>query len=80
MLNIRLLILYIPQPLQLLVLLLLLLASIIQTLYSIHLMSHLVALSQGVIGLNLKLHLQLLDDDGLGGLFLLNLKGLLLLD
>ena len=80
MFDICLLILYIPESLDFLVFLFLLLSTVVQALDLVHLVSHLISLPEGVVRLDFKFHLQLFHDDGLGGLFLLNLKGLLLLD
>ena len=80
MFDIRLLILYISEPLDFLVFLFLLLPTVVQALNLVHLVSHLISFSESVIRLDFKFHLQLFHDDGLGSLLLLNLKGLLLLD
>ncbi len=78
--DICLLVLYIPESLDFLVFLFLLLPSVVQALNLVHLVSHLISLPEGVVRLNFKFHLQLLHDDGLGGFLLLDFKGFLLLD
>ena len=80
MFDICLLVLYIPEPLDFLVFLFLLLPTVVQALNLVHLVSHLISFPESVVRLNFKFHLQLFHNDRLGSLFLLNLKGLLLLD